>query len=181
MKNFLIGVLLVLVGILIAGLIWLTAAPPRGEPVILLPPSMPLPIVAHVTGAVANPGVVALPFGSRVQDALNAAGGALPEADLSHTNLAAPVLDGTQINIPYSPANSQTSTSSSPPASLVNINTATADELAALPGIGPVTAQRIVEYRTQFGPFSTLEDLTLVFGIGPATLDQIRDLITLSP
>ncbi|HLF87471.1 MAG TPA: ComEA family DNA-binding protein, partial [Anaerolineales bacterium] len=69
----------------------------------------------------------------------------------------------------------------SPPARLVNINTATADELADLPDIGPVTAQRIVEYRSQFGLFTTLEDLTQVFGIGPATLEQIRDLITLGP
>jgi competence protein ComEA len=177
MKNFLTGVLLVLVGILISGLIWLTAAAPRGEPVALLPPPTPLPLVVYVTGAVANPGLVTLPPGSRVQDAITEAGGSLPEADLSRTNLAAPLVDGAQITIPSLAANPQVS----PPARLVNINTATADELADLPDIGPVTAQRIVEYRSQFGLFTTLEDLTQVFGIGPATLEQIRDLITLGP
>lgn len=178
MKTFLTGLLLILLGILASGVIWLTAAPPRGEPVTLRPPPTPLPLVVHVAGAVTNPGVYALPPGSRVQDALQAAGGPAPDADLNRTNLAAPLSDGTQVNIP-----SKTSPSSASGASttLININTATADELATLPGIGPLTAQRIVEHRAQFGPFTTLEDLTQVFGVGPATLEQIEPLITLGP
>jgi len=185
MKSFLTAILLILLGILIAGLIGLTTAPPRGEPVILLPPPTPLPIVVHVSGMVANPGLVTLPSGSRAQEALEAAGGPLPEADLSRVNLAAPLVDGTQLNIPARAASSQSSneTASSlvPPTAPLNINTATADELATLPGIGPTTAQRIVEYRTQFGPFTTLADLTQVFGLGPATIEQIKDLITIGP
>jgi competence protein ComEA len=180
MKTFLIGILLILFGILISGLISLTTAPPRGEPVILLPPPTPLPVVVYITGAVANPGVVVIPPGSRIQDAISAAGGVLPDADLSRTNLAAPVDDGSQITIPAILVNSPTQSNSSL-STLVNVNTALQDELAALPGIGPVTAQRIVEYRAQFGPFTTLEDLTQVFGIGPATLEQIRELVTVDP
>lgn len=102
MKSFLTGVLLILFGILIASLIWLTASPPRGEPVTLLPPPTPLPIVVHVEGAVANPGLVHLPSDSRVQAALETVGGPWPEADLTHLNLAAPLMDGTQIRVLFS-------------------------------------------------------------------------------
>lgn len=181
MKTFLTGVLLIMMGILIAGVTALTTAPPRGEPITLLPPPTPLPIIVEVAGAVSHPGLVSLPLDSRVQNALDAAGGVLPSADLATLNLAAPVIDGTQILVPALSSSSQNSPRAEnlpAPADLVNINTATADELAALPGIGPVTAQRIVEYRTQFGPFSTVEDLTQVFGIGPATVIQLKGLIT---
>jgi competence protein ComEA len=134
-------------------------------------------LVLYVSGAVVNPGIVTLPVGGRVQDAITAAGGTLDEADLSRINLAAPAIDGSQITIPTTTSNSEPSpVSSSKP--LININFANVDELAELPGVGPATAQRIVDYRTQFGLLSTLEDHTQVFGIGPATLEQIKNLIT---
>ena len=184
MKTFLTGVLLILLGILIAGLIGLTTAPPRGEPVTLLPPPTPLPLVVYVTGAVVKPGLARLPEGCRVQDAVDAVGGVLPEADLSHINLAAPVIDGSQIIIPagsVSALSPESPSAVTAPEALININTATSEEIAALPEIGTVTAQRIVEYRTQFGPFTTVEDLLQVFGVGPGTLEKIKGLITVAP
>lgn len=184
MKTFLTGLLLLVCGMLIAGVIALTTAPPRGEPIALLPPPTPLPLTIDVSGAVAHPGLVFLPLNSRVQHALDAAGGVLPEADLAALNLAAPLQDGAQILVPYrvtpvpTPEKTASSSVSTTP---INVNTATADELATLPGIGAVTAQRIVEYRTKFGPFETVDDVTLVFGIGIATLEKIRPFITVSP
>jgi hypothetical protein len=136
MKSFLTGVLLVLLGILIAGLILLTASPPRGEPVTLLPPPTPLPIIIHVEGAVTNPGVVHIPFGSRVQEALEAARGPLPQADLTNLNLAAPPRDDTQNRVPtLSTSTRETPAPNTLPEAPLNINMATVDELAALPGI----------------------------------------------
>ncbi|NUM46581.1 MAG: ComEA family DNA-binding protein [Anaerolineales bacterium] len=184
MKSLLTGLFLIVLGFLFAGVIALATAPPRGEPVVLQPPPTPLPLVVDVDGAVAQPGLVTLPHASRVQDALDAAGGPLPHADLTALNLAAPIQDGTQLLVPTLPGSSASSAPSTPPPVVttpLNINTATEAELATLPGIGPVTAQRIVEYRTQFGLFATLDDLTLVFGIGPSTIEQIRTLITVGP
>ena len=182
MKTFLAGILLIFIGMMIAGAIALTAAPPRGEPIILLPPPTPRALIIHVEGAVAHPGLVSLPADSRVQNAVDAAGGPLSNADLTAINLAAPLVDGTKIHIP---ASSQSSHAPmvTPVASIpvLNINSATVEELATLPGIGPATAQRIVDYRTDFGQFTTVDDLTQVFGIGPATLAQIKDLITVGP
>lgn len=181
MKTFLTGILLILIGILLAGVIALTTAPPRGEPITLLPPPTPLPIIVDVEGAVSHPGPVQLPATSRVQEALEAAGGPLPDADLTTLNLAAPLTDGTQILVARRAQQTQPTPASSRPQTIININTASVDELATLPNIGQTTAQRIVDYRTQFGAFTTLEDLTQVFGIGPATLAQIKDLITVGP
>lgn len=183
MKTFLTGLLLIVLGILIAGVTALTTAPPRGEPITLLPPPTPRPILVEVDGAVADPGLVSIPLDSRVQNALDAAGGPLPSADLTALNRAAPVTDGAQILVPTLPpaASDSPASEGQSPTTLLNINTATVEELDALPGIGTVTAQRIVDYRTQFGPFATVDDLTLVFGIGTATLAQIKPLITVGP
>jgi competence protein ComEA len=116
-----------------------------------------------------------------VIDAIERAGGALPKADLSLLNLAAPITDGTQILVPKSgPAVPGASPApiGGAPAGLININTATATELEALSGIGEVLAATIVEYRTTNGPFTVVDELLDVSGIGPATLDEIRDQIT---
>jgi len=174
MKTFINTILGILIGILLAGIIWNTARQPRGEPVLLRPPPTPAPISVHITGAVVSPGLYDLPEGSRVSDAIDVAGGFLPVADQEQINLAALLKDGAQINIEtrsfYNMDGSGTER--------ININTATVDELDTLPGIGPSTAQAIVDYRRQFGNFQRTDEITNVSGIGPATYDRIKDLIT---
>jgi competence protein ComEA len=143
----------------------------------------------HVAGAVVRPGVYDLPDNSRVTDAIDAAGGFVAEADKNALNLAARLDDGERLEIPYVagfvPDVSQgfavvSEGTPSPLAGtdLININTASADELDKLPGIGQTTAQRIIDYRTSNGPFATIEDIINVPGIGTATYDEIKDLIT---
>jgi competence protein ComEA len=171
-----------LTGLLAAGLVWLMIAEPRGLPITLEPPPTEAPLHVHVTGAVLNPGVYTLSPGSIVQDALDAAGGALPGAVVEAVNLAAPVQPGEQIFVPQPQTPRPTSLaapSSQSAAGLVNVNTATAPELDLLPGIGPALAQNIIDYREAHGPFASPEDLLDVPGIGPAKLEQIRDLIIL--
>ncbi len=177
---FLFGLL---TGLLAAGMLYLLLSEPRGEPVKLLPPATPGPLRVHVTGAVANPGVYALPSGAIVVEALEAAGGATDEAALEMVNLAAPLEDGAQVFIPAHRPTAESSGASpvsAPAASagLINVNTASSAELESLPGIGPAMAQKIIEYRQQNGPFLKPEDLLYVPGIGPARLEAIRDLIT---
>ncbi|NLW17198.1 MAG: ComEA family DNA-binding protein [Firmicutes bacterium] len=133
----------------------------------------------HVTGAVLRPGVYTLAKGARVDDALDMAGGVLPDALIQGLNLAKPLFDGEQIHVAQAAPSSSDSTSADIPATtLININTATAAELETLPGIGPVKAQAIVEYRQQNGAFARIEDLTKVSGIGPKTFERLKHLIT---
>jgi competence protein ComEA len=177
-------------GLLGAGLIMLISRQPGGQPVTLLPPPTPLPILVDVAGAVTHPGVYSLPPDSRVQDALKAAGGALPEASTGFLNQAAPLQDGDRIflptRIPTAPDTTSNSTPATrsqivPPAAAgrININTATLAELDTLPGIGPITAQSIIAYREAHGPFNTIEDIMDVPGIGTATFERIKDLISI--
>ncbi len=132
-------------------------------------------ITVHVSGAVARPGLVDLADGSRVADALAAAGGVLASADLSALNLAAPAGDGTLIVVPRA----GTADGPAPAAGdgRVRLNLAGVDEMATLPGIGPVLAQRIVDYRDEYGPFDVVEDLLDVPGIGEAKLAMLRDAV----
>ena len=130
-------------------------------------------IVVHVVGMVAKPGLVTVTAGARVADAVIAAGGLLPGAAVGSINLAAPVVDGEQIVI-------GSVLSGSPPSEQeqrVAINTATADELESLPGVGPVLAARITAYRAEHGPFHEVEDLLAVTGIGERMLAALRDLV----
>ena len=175
MKAILYIVIGVLIGLLLAGLLWLAVVPPSAPPITLLPTPTPAPIKVYVTGAVLAPGVYELPAGSRAQDAVEAAGGFLPGAAKEQVNLAALLEDEVQIHIPF------TSTTSRAQGGRLNINTATAEELATLPGIGPTTAERIVEYRLQHGFFRTIQDIQNVPGIGPTTFEKIRDYITVGP
>jgi competence protein ComEA len=146
-------------------------------------PSGP-PIIVDVTGWVHQPGVYEFVPGDRVIDAVERAGGARRGADLSVLNLAAPLTDGTQVVVPKQgadgPAATAPAATGSDPSggSLVNINTASATELEALSGIGEVLAAAIVDYRTDNGPFASVDDLESVSGIGPATLEEIRDQVT---
>jgi competence protein ComEA len=175
MKTVINTVVGVFIGLLVAGLVWNTARQPRGEPVTLQPPPSPEPISVHVTGAVVNPGVYELPQESRVSDAIDAAGGFLPVADREQINLAALLKDGMQLKVE---TRSFYNTGGGSGSQRMNINTATAEELDTLPGIGPSTAQAIVNYRRQFGEFQRADEITNVEGIGPATYDRIKDLIT---
>ena len=129
-------------------------------------------IAVHVKGAVEEPGLYWLDAGSRVSDAVEAAGGAVSAADLDQINLAAVVADGSQVFVPY--ISEQCSLSSCGP---LNINTATKAQLEALEGIGETKAQAIVEYREAHGDFTSVDQLTRVSGIGQATLDKIREQI----
>jgi competence protein ComEA len=150
------------------------------------PTPTPTPIRVHVAGAVRQPSVYQLPAGSIVQNAIDAAGGPASDADLDHINLAIELWDQQQVYVPH-----EGETHSQPPISggersgsvgaLVNVNTATAAELETLPRIGPTMAERILEYREANGPFETIEDIQNVPGIGPATFEGLRDLITAGP
>lgn len=165
----------ILVGLLAAAGIWLAASPPRGEPVTLLPTPTSSNITVYVSGAVVSPGVYSLPAGSRVEDAVNAAGGFAPGAEQDSINLATIVVDGQQIDVPGVVNTSRVN------AGRVNINKASAEELDALPGIGPTAAQAIVDYRLQNGNFANIQDIQNVPGIGPATYEKIKDYITVGP
>jgi len=153
-------------------------APTVGSPVATV-------LIVAVEGKVAHPGLVRLPSGSRVADAIAAAGGALPGADLSFVNIAQKVVDGELIVVGVPPppgaagsgaaGTSGTSTGQSAP---INLNTASVADLDTLPGIGPALAQRIIDYRTQHGSFHSVDELRNVSGIGDAKFAEIKDLVT---
>ena len=136
-------------------------------------------VVVDVVGAVRHAGLYRLPQGSRIADAIARAGGATKHADVALVNLAAPVADGTQIVVPAraAPSAAAGSTSAPAPTGPVHLNTATLEDLDALPGVGPVTAQKILDYRQQHGAFSSVDELDAIPGIGPARLDTLRDLV----
>ena len=183
MKSILYMTSGLLLGLFLAALVWVVARNPSGQAVTLRPVPTDKPIVVHITGAVPRPGVYALPQGARVQDGISAAGGFLAEADKSNINLAQLLEDGEKLDIPYIEGASPVLATPLPEVvatttELININTASASELDTLPGIGPTTAQKIVEYRDQNGPFVSIEDIINVSGIGPGTYERIKDLIT---
>lgn len=133
-------------------------------------------IVVDVAGHVQRPGIVTLPAGSRVHEAIEAAGGLAGVVDTTSLNLARKLVDGEQVLVgiaPASPAGSPESADGT-----TNLNTATVDQLDELPGVGPVTAQSIVDWRTENGPFRSVDDLLEVRGIGEGTLGDLRDLVT---
>jgi competence protein ComEA len=149
----------------------------------------PTTVVVHAAGGVAVPGLHSVPAGSRVADVLAAAGGPAPDADLDRVNLAAPVVDGERVWFPRigeaaAPAavggggGASAGGGAAAPAGPLDLNTATAEQLDELPGIGPSIAAAIVEHRERVGPFATVDDLLDVPGIGDAKLAQLRDLVT---
>lgn len=142
--------------------------------------STPMPLRIYISGAVNQAKVIELPGGSLVADALAAAGGPAPDADLDAVNLAAPLANHQHVQIPArsaSPTMSVTPDTSSTSA-LVNLNTASLAELLTLPGIGEVRAQAILAYRAEHGPFGRIEDLQKVSGIGPVTYENLAPYIT---
>ena len=141
-------------------------------------------LVVHVVGEVRRPGLYRLREGSRIADAVHRAGGALRDADLSAVNLAAPLVDGIQVAVPeraalgVAPPASAGGSGGAAIAPLVSLSSATIEQLDELPGVGPVTAQKIVDYRTEHGPFASVDDLDAVPGIGPTRVEQLRELVT---
>ncbi|MCL2404075.1 MAG: helix-hairpin-helix domain-containing protein [Defluviitaleaceae bacterium] len=163
---------------------------PQAEPEINnVVPTEPDTIMVHIVGAVYSPGVFEVPYGSRVNDVLYLAGGHTYEADLALINLAAFVHDAMQIRIPVvgdpmqvlpgDQPSAGTTTSGTNSDGLININLASFTELQTLPGIGPVMAQSIIDYRESNNGFSRIEDLLNVSGIGPARFENIRERITI--
>ncbi len=161
-----------------------TSAPPSGS-ASGSPSPGPSVLYVHVAGLVRHPGVYEFQTGQRVIDAVTAAGGATKKADLDLLNLAALLTDGEQILVPAHgatvvppPGGGSTGGTTGASGGLVNVNTATETELEGLPGVGPVLAAAIIAYRTEHGPFPSVDALDDVSGIGPATLDQLRPLVT---
>ncbi len=188
LKSILYMVAGILLGLFVALLIWVVARNPSGQAVTLRPVPTEKPIVVYITGAVPRPGVYALAQGSRVQDAISAAGGFLADADKTGINLARALEDGEQLDIAYTSGSSPVigtaipaATESPSNAELININTASQTDLESLPGIGPTTAQKIIAYREANGPFAKIDDIVNVSGIGPGTFEKIKDLITVGP
>jgi competence protein ComEA len=177
----------VVCGLLGAGLLVIAVSQPRGEPIHLIPPPTPAPMIVHVAGAVNAPGVHSLPHGSRVKDAIEKSGGLAESADTDLINLAMLVEDGMQIWVPAvhvdegreserEPTSQATGNDRS--TQLININSASQAELETLTGIGPVKAQSIVQFRLENGPFKEVEDIQSVTGIGPVTFEKIQPYIT---
>ena len=136
-------------------------------------------LVVHVVGAVRRAGLFRLRDGSRVADALARAGGPTRHADLAAVNLAAPLVDGEQVVVPRRGPGGSTAVTAAPGAGAkVSLGSATVEQLDELPGVGPVTAQKIVDWRSTHGPFRSVDDLDDVPGIGPARIEQLRDLVT---
>jgi competence protein ComEA len=169
--------LLVVAGKLLAGAGAASAVPPAAL-VQASPPAAKL--VVHVAGAVRAPGLYELTAGSRVSDAVARAGGATAKADTAAVNLAAPLADGIQVLIPSRVAGPAGAAAGLEGATgrRVSLSSATLADLDALPGVGPVTAQKILDYRAQHGGFSSVDDLDAISGIGPARIEQLRDLVT---
>ncbi len=162
----------------------------RSAPPIVIEDATALhPVVVDVRGAVETTGVYELPPGARVQDAIMAAGGLAEVADLSTINLARRLRDGEVVTILELPTSGNTppAVASIDDASVgasrprININIATAEELDVLPGVGEVTADRIIAYRDQNGPFRSVDDLIHVDGIADRTIDAFRDMVTVGP
>jgi competence protein ComEA len=174
------------VGLLIVGgtlAVLIRWRPP--ERITIEPPAAtatPQPIQVYVSGAVAHADVYELPPDSIVRDALDAAGGAVADANLDAVNLARPLSPGDQVYVPrvgeaVAPVSQEGGQAAPAASGPVNINTADQAALESLPGIGPALAQRIIEYREANGPFAAIEDIQNVSGVGPATFEGFRELI----
>ncbi|WP_419203508.1 helix-hairpin-helix domain-containing protein [Paenarthrobacter nitroguajacolicus] len=167
------------------------ALPDPSESPVTGAPSAKKTVLVHVAGAVQKPGVVSLPEGSRVFQAIEAAGGVGPSADLSGLNLAEVLSDGVKIQVPLvgevpaaasprtdGPAGAGGNAGPASGDAKVNINTASLEELGTLPRVGPVTAQGIIDWRKEHGPFASVDELDAVEGIGPKLMESLKDLVT---
>jgi competence protein ComEA len=171
------------VAVVLVGGRLLRPAAPRGTAPPLIRASKPAararaaPLVVDVAGAVRRAGLYRLPQGSRIADAVARAGGATERAELDLVNLAAPLADGEQVLVPARGAAAAAAGTGAAPTAPVDLNSATAEQLDALPGIGPVTAQKIIDYRQVHGPFRSVDELDAISGIGPSRIDNLRGLV----
>lgn len=177
-----ITVTLGLAVLLVLGARWLdrpsTTSAPAAAPVrVRAGPAARPKVVVDVAGAVRRPGLYELPDGSRVADALQRAGGPAPKAFLEALNLAAPLADGQQVLVPRKAAGGVAAAPAGGRAGPVSLSAATLEQLDTLPGVGPVTAQKILDYQAAHGPFRSVEELDAVPGIGPATIEELRELV----
>jgi competence protein ComEA len=187
-RRALAGVLLLIALLVLAGRYLIRAGapePPRAAPIVSEQPraAESPKLVVHVVGAVRRPGLYRLREGSRIADALARAGGSTRKADLTVVNLAAPLSDGVQVVVPRrvpaaaAAAPASAGSSAARPSGPVHLNTATLEQLDALPGVGPVTAQKILDYRQENGGFASVDELDAVPGIGPARMEQLRETV----
>lgn len=189
-RSFVVGA--AMVGLLLGALWWLTRqAPPPVEATLPLvdvtaaavttSTTTAGPVVVHVAGAVASPGVHQLPPGARVIDAVEASGGLAPDADPGAVNLAAVLVDGSQVYVPrigeVPPGPAPGADAGAGASGPIDVNTADAALLETLPGVGPATAAAIIDHRERNGPFASVEGLLDVRGIGEAKLAALRDLV----
>ena len=180
-RRFIAGAVLLAVVLVLAGRHLVgagTASQAAPAPVAPIRADAGPELVVHVVGAVRRPGLYRFAARSRVADAVARAGGSTRRADLTLINLAAPLADGTQVVVPVkAPAGGAAAAgSATAPSGPVHLNVATLEQLDALPGVGPVTAQKILDYRQKHGAFSSLEELDAIPGIGPARIEQLRDV-----
>ena len=159
-----------------------TSVPPLTPPAAATAPPAAAMLVVDVAGAVRRPGLYRLPHGSRIADAIARAGGMSRRASQAAVNLAAPLADGEQVLVPSlaaaGVAGAPSGAAAGPsPSAPVDLNSATVEQLDALPGIGPVTAQKIVDYRTEHGPYTSVDDLVAIPGIGPSRIENLRGLV----
>lgn len=182
-RNIVIGVLVLLVVLALAGRTLLRSDRPTVPPPVRVAVSTQSAATAslfvHVVGAVRRPGLYRLPDGARVADALRRAGGTTRRAQLELVNLAARIADGEQIVVPRRGAVVAVPPGGSPaaPSGPVHLNNATLEQLDSLPGVGPVTAQKILDYRQEHGTFGSVDELDAIPGIGPARLEELRGLV----
>ena len=173
--------LLTLAGSRLAG-VGANEGPAQAQPLVRLDGGQasqaPTRLVVHVVGAVRRPGLFRLVEGARVADAVARAGGPTRKAELAAVNLAAPLADGQQVLVPVRGAAGASEGAGPGSGAKVSLGAATVDQLDELPGIGPVTAQKIVDWRAEHGPFRSVEELDDVPGIGPARIEQLRELVT---
>lgn len=188
-KNIFFITVGILIGLLAAGLILLITAPTSNTPILILPTPTQSSLVIHISGSVQNPGVYHLPPGSRLENAVTAAGGFTAIADQEQINLAGLLMDGQKIHIPAKGENLpaavptptlETGQSSPTIFSPIDINSATQQQLESLPGIGPTKAAEIISYRQKNGRFVTIEEILNVPGIGPVLFEKIRPYITVT-
>jgi competence protein ComEA len=184
-RRIVVAAVLLFLVLALGGRLLLRSGQSASVPALVTPTELPAPaaqakLFVHVVGAVRHPGLYRLAQGSRVADALARAGGATRTAQLELVNLAAPIADGVQIVVPRrgtGAASGGLGPGGTASAGPVHLNTATLEQLDALPGVGPVTAQKILAYRQEHGAFGGVEELDAIPGIGPARLDELRDLV----